>query len=115
LNSFATQPLSSRVTGGGIPDKAPHGTRTTIPAKATLPSLAKVRAITKGLRNVSSNKQRQGDPLPTHPSRLPSPMHTAFVAAPRHFQTQDPGVWTHTQKAMLGGPETPIVVDDDTE
>ncbi|KIM75417.1 hypothetical protein PILCRDRAFT_827340 [Piloderma croceum F 1598] len=133
VSSFATQPLSSRVMGGGTSDKAPHGMRTTIPVKATLPSLAKVRAITKGLRNVSSNKQRQGDFVPMHPSRLSSPVRTAFVAAPRHFQTQDPSSSTprrpsgviqslpdvayghHTQKARLGGPETPIVIDDDTD
>jgi hypothetical protein len=134
VSSFATQPLSSLVTGGGgTPDKASHGTSTTMPAKATLPSLAKVRAITKGLRNVSSNKQRQGDPVTLRPSRLPSPARTAYVTAPRHFQTLDPSSSTshrssgviqllpdvayghHTQNAMLGGPETPIVIDDDTE
>jgi len=128
VGSFVTQSLPSRVTGGGgTADKVPNGTSTTMPAKATLPSLTKLRAITKRLRNVSSNKQRQGDPVPTHPPKLPSPVRTAHVAAPRHFQKQDPSSSTSHRSSglmqslpdvaytMLGGSETPIVIDDDTE
>jgi len=128
MSSFVAHPLSSPVAGGGTPHKAPDDSSRTIAPKATFPSLAKVRAITKGLRNVSSIGRRQGDPIPMCPSRS---VRTPCVVTPHHFQTQGPSSMPHPssnvirslpdlayldpQRAMLGGPETPIVIDDDED